>query len=137
MGRRPVTNKALLTQIGASLKAARVRKGLTQEEAASKLGLHHRMMSKYERGVNVPGLDVLLDLAKLFDLNLPSIFSEIDQNGREESQISCQVGSGVGDLTKEEEDLVILYRQSVPSHRRSTIAGLRAGLSYRGHAGEK
>ena len=95
------------------------------------------MMSKYERGVNVPGLDVLLDLAKLFDLNLPSIFSEIDQTGREEGQISCQIGSGVGDLTTEEEDLVILYRQSVPSHRRSTIAGLRAGLSYRGHARER
>ena len=44
---------------------------------------------------------------------------------------------GVEDLTTEEEDLVNLYRQSVPSHRRSTIAGLRAGLSYRGHARER
>ena len=128
MGRRPITNKALLTQIGAALKAARVRKGLTQEGAANKPGVHLRMMSKYERGGNVPGLDVFLDLAKLLDLSLPSLFSETDRTGREEGKTSSQIGSRVGELTTEEEDLVILYRQSLPSHRRSTVAGLRAGL---------
>lgn len=128
MGRRPITNKAVMTHIGASLKAARVRKGLTQEGAANKLGVHLRMMSKYERGVNLPGLDALLDLAKLLDLHLPSLFGETDRAGREEGKTSSQIGSRVGELTTEEEDLVILYRQSLPSHRRSTEAGLRAGL---------
>ena len=108
IGRRPITNKALLTHIGASLKAARVRKGLTQEAAANKLGVHHRMMSKYERGVNVPGLDVLLDLARLFDLNLTSLFSETDQTGREGGKTSCQIGSGFEEITTEEEDLVTI-----------------------------
>ncbi len=117
-----------MTHIGASLKAARVRKGLTQEGAANKPGVHLRMMSKYERGGNVPGLDVLLDLAKLIDLSLPSLFSKTDRTGREDGKTSTQIGNRVGERTTEEEDLVILYRQSLPSHLRSTVAGLRAGL---------
>lgn len=57
-----------------SIKAARVNAGLTQRQAAKRLGIAYQTLSKYESGVSVPRLDMLEKMAKLYCIDKQYIF---------------------------------------------------------------
>jgi predicted RNase H-like HicB family nuclease/DNA-binding XRE family transcriptional regulator len=56
-------------QIAVSIKIARERAGLTQDELAQRLGVRQQYISRYEKGVVVPSADRFL---KLFEALLPA-----------------------------------------------------------------
>lgn len=51
---------------GATLKAARKAKGLTQEQAGTALGSNKSLISNYENNRRSPGLDFLKKLGKVY-----------------------------------------------------------------------
>ena len=69
-------------KIGEFLKELRKEKGITQEQLADKLFVSRRTVSRWETGSNMPDLDVLVELADLYEVDLRDIFNgqRRDQN---------------------------------------------------------
>ena len=58
---------------GAFLKELRKQKGLTQEQVAEMVHVSNRTVSRWENGYNLPDLDVLMELADYYAVDLRSI----------------------------------------------------------------
>jgi transcriptional regulator with XRE-family HTH domain len=52
-----------------TLAQARRRKLLTQRQLADELGVHHTLVSAWERGVNKPRLNNLMNLCRVLEIN--------------------------------------------------------------------
>ena len=57
-------------KIGAFLKELRNEKNLTQEQLAEKLGVSRRTVSRWETGSNMPDLDLLIEMAGYYAVDL-------------------------------------------------------------------
>lgn len=64
-----------MKKIGAFLKALRKEKGLTQEQAGEIFIVTGRTVSRWETGVNMPDLGLLVQIAEFYDVDLNEIFS--------------------------------------------------------------
>ena len=62
-----------LSQISAFIAERRLGMGLTQQQAAEKLGVSFQSVSKWECGVAMPGVDMLLPLAELLDVTVDEL----------------------------------------------------------------
>ena len=56
--------------IGDRIRQLRQDRRWTQAEFGTKIGVHQKQISAYERGVNIPSTDVLIKLADVFDVTL-------------------------------------------------------------------
>lgn len=61
--------------IGSNIRALRQRKGLTQEQVSTHLGVSYQAVSKWETGANTPDISLLPALAALFDVPIDTLFS--------------------------------------------------------------
>lgn len=57
-------------KIGTFLKELRNEKNVTQEQLAEKLGVSRRSVSRWETGRNLPDLDILIEMADDYDVDL-------------------------------------------------------------------
>ena len=57
-------------KIGSFLKELRKEKNLTQEQLAENLGTSRRTVSRWETGSNMPDLDILIDIADFYEVEL-------------------------------------------------------------------
>ena len=64
-----------MIKIGKFLQELRKEKGMTQEQLAEQMGVARRTVSRWETGSNMPDLDVLIDLADLYTVDLREILS--------------------------------------------------------------
>ena len=62
-------------KIGEFLRELRKEKDLTQEMLADKLNVSRRTVSRWETGSNMPDLDILVELADFYDVDLRDIFN--------------------------------------------------------------
>ena len=60
-------------KIGAFLKALRREKGITQEQLAEILGVSGRTVSRWETGFNLPDLDILIQIADYYEVEIREI----------------------------------------------------------------
>lgn len=60
-------------KIGSFLKELRNGKKLTQEQLAEKLGVSRRTVSRWETGSNMPDLDILIEMADYYEVDLLSL----------------------------------------------------------------
>lgn len=60
-------------KIGNFIKELRKEKNLTQEELAEKFGVARRTVSRWETGSNMPDLDILIEMADFYDVDLREI----------------------------------------------------------------
>lgn len=60
-------------KIGSFLKELRNEKGITQEQAAEKLGVTQRTVSRWETGNNMPDISMLVYLAEFYDVDVREI----------------------------------------------------------------
>ncbi len=60
-------------KIGAFLKQLRKEKELTQEQLAERLCVSSRTVSRWETGSNMPDLDMLIELADFYDVDIREI----------------------------------------------------------------
>ena len=64
-----------LQKIGTFLKELRKEKGVTQEQLAEKLNVSRRTVSRWETGSNMPDLDLLMELADLYEVDLKEMLN--------------------------------------------------------------
>lgn len=64
----------------AKIAAARKEKGFTQEELSDRMGVSAQAVSKWERGLNLPDIDLLLDLSRILELSLDYLFDKEQDN---------------------------------------------------------
>ncbi|MDE7251439.1 MAG: helix-turn-helix transcriptional regulator [Acetatifactor sp.] len=57
-------------KIGTFLKELRSGKKLTQEQLAEKFGVSRRTVSRWETGSNMPDLDILIEMADYYEVDL-------------------------------------------------------------------
>lgn len=62
-------------KVGQFLKELRNEKGITQAELAERLGVSNRSVSRWENGTTMPDFDLLMELAKYYDLEVGEILS--------------------------------------------------------------
>lgn len=55
---------------GIFLRELRKEKNLTQEQLAEKLGVTNRSVSRWENGVNMPDLDLVMEIADYFNVSI-------------------------------------------------------------------
>ena len=60
-------------KVGRFLKELRNEKKLTQAELAEMLGVTNRSISRWENGVTMPDFDLLMELAKYYDVEIMEI----------------------------------------------------------------
>lgn len=62
-----------MSNINKHLKELRTKKGFTQDAVADKIGLTRQAISGYESGKRQPGIDILMQLAALYEVDIESI----------------------------------------------------------------
>ena len=62
--------------IAENITKLRKRAGMTQSDLADKLNYSDKAISKWERGENVPSIEMLYEIAKIFDVNIEFLFSK-------------------------------------------------------------
>ena len=60
-------------KIGNFIKELRKEQKLTQEALAEKFGVARRTVSRWETGSNMPDLDILIEMADFFNVDLREI----------------------------------------------------------------
>ncbi|MCQ2483606.1 MAG: helix-turn-helix transcriptional regulator [Clostridia bacterium] len=86
-------------KIGLFLKELRKEKELTQEQLADKLFVSRRTVSRWETGSNMPDMEMLIELADLYDVELREIL-----NGERKAQMVSQEIRETAILTSEYEN---------------------------------
>ena len=59
-----------------NLKKIRKDNNLSQEQLAEKLGVSRQSVSKWESGLSYPEMDKVLQICKLFNLNINELINE-------------------------------------------------------------
>lgn len=62
-----------MKNFGKNLKELRSGKGFSQEVFASKIGIHVTNLSKYERNISIPSLEVAEKMAKILSISLDEL----------------------------------------------------------------
>ena len=60
---------------GAMLKTLRKEKGLTQEQIAEHFNVSSRTVSRWENGINLPDISLLIDISEFYEIDLREILS--------------------------------------------------------------
>jgi len=67
-----------LDDLGRRLRELRRRKKLSIYDVERRLGIHFSTVSKYERNVRRPSLEVLRELAALYEVPLAGLITDVD-----------------------------------------------------------
>jgi len=65
-----------LVALGAAIRAARLERGVSQEELADRAKLDRSYMSSIERGQQNPGIVLILRVATALDMTATELFAE-------------------------------------------------------------
>ena len=110
-------------KIGSFLKELRKEKGITQEEFAEKLNISGRTVSRWETGVNMPDISLLVEIAEFFDVSIPEII-----NGERKSETMNEevkeVADKLSDYANAEKEIML------KNIRNCSIAGTIALAVY-------
>ena len=87
-----------------NLKKIRKDNNLSQEDLAEKLGVSRQSVSKWESGVAYPEMDKVLELCKLFNLNIDELLNqdikEIEKNKQSTSNVNKYIDSFLSYISK-------------------------------------
>lgn len=72
-----IDQKQLAVAVGRAISKHRVRSGLTQEAVAERLGVGNEAVSRIERGIVMPNITRLLELADIFGCEAAELLSEV------------------------------------------------------------
>jgi|SRR5690606_3350420 len=62
-----------MVDFGKNLKELRTQKGFSQEVFSSKIGIHVTNLSKYEREISVPSLEIAEKMATILEVSLDKL----------------------------------------------------------------
>ena len=75
-------------EFGAFLKELRKEKGYTQEELAEKLFVSNKTISRWERGINMPDIEMLIFLSNLYEVKIGDLLEGKNLNETENEKIT-------------------------------------------------
>ena len=112
------------------IKIARMRMGLTQEQAAKKLGIHPTTLNKYESGARIPSGKVLKAMSTLFDANLNALIDLSTPLGKEDNEMLRKENAELkGELLK-------MYRENYNLRVAMEKEQKKAGMTHKAVNGE-
>ena len=76
-----------MIDFGKSLKKLRSEKGFSQEVFSSKIGIHVTNLSKYEREISIPSLEVAEKMATVLEISLDKLVYG-DENEKAQKNIT-------------------------------------------------
>ena len=81
-----------MVDFGNALKTLRLREDMTQAQLAQKLSLTKSVISAYETGLRLPSYDVLIQIAKIFNVTTDYLLGlerkyELDLSGLTQAEI--------------------------------------------------
>lgn len=97
---------SLNVAIGRAVAKQRVKSGLTQEELGQELGLHDEAISRLERGVVMPTVTRLAELADIFGCNVADLMT---QGSSRSSDQGKYLGQLLAALTADDRTIVIEF----------------------------
>ena len=74
-----------------NIKEIRLRKGMSQAEVASALGVSSVVYSRYETGSREPSADVLIQIANIFDVSLDYLLGRMEIEGTALTEYESQL----------------------------------------------
>ena len=87
-----------------NLKRIRKENNLSQEQLADKLGVSRQSVSKWERALAYPEMDKVLQICKMFDLNIDELLNQnlkqVEENKQSKSNINKIVDDFLDYITK-------------------------------------
>lgn len=110
-------------KIGSFLRELRKEKGITQEQLAELTGVSNRSVSRWETGTNLPDLDILIQLADYYNVELREILDgeRKDVQMDKETRETVLKAADYSNMTKMDFSRKIFY---------FFIAGLIADAAY-------
>ncbi len=88
-------------KIGTFLKELRNEKSITQEQLSEYLGVSRRTVSRWETGSNLPDLDILIEMADYYDVDLRELLDGERKSEKMNKELEETVLK-VADYSKEE-----------------------------------
>lgn len=87
---------------GSFLKELRKAKGLTQEQLAERLNVSNRTISRWETGSNMPDLDLLIEMADFYDVDIRELIDgeRKSENMDQETKDTLKKVAGYADAEK-------------------------------------
>ena len=92
-------------KIGSFLKTLRSEKGITQEQLAERINVSRRTVSRWETGSNMPDLDVLIELADFYQVELREILDG-ERKGEKMDQVVKETALKVAEYSNEEKNKI-------------------------------
>ncbi|MCR5350599.1 MAG: helix-turn-helix domain-containing protein [Acholeplasmatales bacterium] len=89
-----------LAKIGNFIKELRKEKGDTQDELAEKFFVSRRTVSRWETGANLPDIEVLMDLADYFNVDLREILNGKKKDKKDMNEEIKETIISANDYTK-------------------------------------
>lgn len=86
--------ESLMVDFGNILKTQRLKKDMTQAQLAQKLGVTKSVISAYETGLRLPSYDILIHIAKLFNVSTDFLLGgenkqDVDFSGLSQEEIDA------------------------------------------------
>ena len=83
-----------MVDFGNNLKALRIKNDMTQAQLAQKLGLTKSVISAYETGLRLPSYDILINVARIYNVSTDYLLgvehsNEIDFSGLSVEEIEA------------------------------------------------
>lgn len=83
-----------MVDFGNTLKTLRFKKNMTQSQLSQKLGLTKSVISAYETGLRLPSYDILIHIAKIFNVSTDYLLGlehkqNLDLSGLSQEQIDA------------------------------------------------
>lgn len=71
-----IHERKMIKMLGDNLKKLRQSRGLSQEEMAGKLNVVRQTVSKWEKGLSVPDSEMLMEIARQFEIPVSTLLGE-------------------------------------------------------------
>ena len=94
-----------LCAIGARIKTARERAGLTQEDLAAELEMSPTHISVLERGVKAPKLETLVNIANTLHVSTDTLLQDVVHYAAD--GIASELSSAVSRLSKKDQERIL------------------------------
>ncbi|NYH22877.1 helix-turn-helix domain-containing protein [Paraburkholderia bryophila] len=91
-----VDQEQLAVVVGRAIAKHRVASGFTQEQVAEALGIGNEAVSRMERGIVMPTVARLVDLADLFECNAADLLTEASSRTSDQARHVAQLLGKLG-----------------------------------------
>ena len=95
-------------KIGHFLRELRKTKGLTQEQLAEHLNVSGRTVSRWETGTTMPDLNLLIELADLYDIDIRELIDGERKNEKMDKETKDTLKK-VADYAEKEKKKILSY----------------------------